>query len=234
MAAKYWPKRNAMDGEVTVSKHTCRIVGVVHNIVYRNPSWDSGDPVLYVAMLQDYQGWFSVVLRGRSSAYNLLPALQAAVASADSSLPITDVESLSDHIQFAYMGQKIPAEMVGVYGACCLLVAMLGVYAAMAYSVAQRSREFALRMALGSDRTRVLQLVIASSVRVALIGLAFGALGAFLAVRVLKSMLFGVSAFDPASATSAAAVMVLATLAAALLPALRAASIEPMQTLRAE
>jgi ABC-type antimicrobial peptide transport system permease subunit len=134
----------------------------------------------------------------------------------------------------SYSGQKIPAEMVGVYGLCCLLVAMLGVYATVAYSVAERTREFALRMALGAQRLRVLRLVLGSGIRVALTGLVVGGVGAAFVVRVLKSLLFGVSAFDPASAFAAAMLMVMITLVAAFVPARRAASIEPMEALRME
>jgi len=190
--------------------------------------------VLYLSTPQDYEGWFSVVLRSRTSAYNLLPTLQSAVAALDSTLPITDVESLNDHIQVSYAGQKIPAEMVAVYGACCLLVAILGVYAAMAYSVSQRSREFALRMALGSQRSGVVALVMRSGLEVVLGGLAIGALGAFFSIRVLKSLLVGVSGFDPASIVAATLLMTFTALAAAFLPAQRAASIEPMEALRSE
>ena len=234
MARKYWPKGNAVGGQITVSDQTCNVVGVARHIVYRSVAWDGNDPVLYLSMLQDYQGWFSVVLRSRTSAYNLLPTLQSAVASLDPTLPVTDVESLNDHIQVSYAGQKIPAEMVAVYGACCLLVAMLGVYAAMAYSVSQRSREFALRMALGSQRSGVLALVMQSGLQVVIGGLAIGALGAFFAVRVLKSLLVGVSGYDPASILAAVFLMTLTALAAAFLPARRAASIEPMEALRSE
>lgn len=234
MAKKYWPKGDALGGRVTVSNRACSVVGVVHHIIYRSAAWDDDDPVLYLSLLQDYQGWFSVVLRSRTSAYNVLPTLQGAVASLDTSLPITDVESLSEHIQVSYTEQKIPAEMIAVYGVCCLLVAMLGVYAAMAYSVTERSREFALRMALGAERSQVLGLVMTLGLRVALVGLAIGIVGALFAVRVLKSLLFGVSAFDPASALFAGLLMLLTVCVAALLPARRAASIEPMEALRME
>lgn len=234
MANKYWPKGNALGGRVTVSKHDCTVVGIVHNYVYRSVVYESGDPVLYLPILQDYQGWFSIVMRSRTSAYNVLPTLQSAVNSLDGTLPITDVESLADHIQVSYSGQKVPAEMIAVYGVCCLLVAMLGVYASMAYSVSERSREFALRMALGAGRSQVLKLVMSSGFRVVVGGLLVGSVGTFFAVRVLKAMLFGVSSFDPASTLFALALVVLTACLAALVPARRAASIEPMTTLRTE
>ena len=116
---------------------------------------------------------------------------------AGGSRPITDVESLSEHVQASYSGQKISAEMIAVYGACCLLVAMLGVYAAMASSVSERSREFALRMALRSERSRLLGLVMTSGLRVVLGGLVVGTVGAFFVVRVLKTLLFGLKLSPP-------------------------------------
>lgn len=234
MAKKYWPNGNALGGRVSVSKHDCTVVGIVHNYVYRNVVWESSDPVLYLSILQDYQGWFGIVMRSRTSAYNVLPTLQSAVNSLDSTLPITDVDSLADHIQVSYSGQKVPAEMIAVYGLCCLLVAMLGVYAAMAYSVSERNREFALRMALGAERSQVLGLVMNSGLRVIGGGLLIGVIGTFFAVRVLKAMLFGVSSFDPASTAFALLSVVLTACAAALVPARRAASIEPMTALRTE
>jgi ABC-type antimicrobial peptide transport system permease subunit len=133
-----------------------------------------------------------------------------------------------------YSGQKVPAEMIAVYGVCCLLVAMLGVYASMAYSVSERNREFALRMALGAERLQVLKLVMSSGLRVVVGGLAIGGIGTFFAVRVLKAMLYGVSSFDPASTLFAVALVVLTACVAALVPARRAASIEPMTALRTE
>ena len=234
MARKYWPKGNALGSQFQVGKHSCEVVGVNRTFIYRNATYDTGDPVVYLSMLQDYQGWFSVVLRGTSSDQNLLPGLDREVAALDSTLPINDIETLHDHIQASYSDAKVPAEMIGVYGLCSLLVAMLGVYAGLAYSVVERTREFALRVALGAERKRIFGMVLRESGWIALGGIGVGTTGAFFAVRVMKSLLFGVSPFDPV--TAVAAVLVLASTAAfaAWLPARRAASIEPMQALRSE
>lgn len=234
MAHKYWPNGGALGGRIQVSNRSCEVVGINRNIVYRSVSYDTGDPVAYLSMLQDYQGWFHVVLRGATPGMDLLPGLDRTVSALDSSLPTEDVETLHDHIQASYSDAKVPAEMIGVYGICSLLVATLGVYAGLAYSVVERTKEFALRVALGAERQRIFSMILRESAWIALGGIVVGAAGAFFAVRVMKSLLYGVSPFDPVNA--AAAIVVLASTAAfaAWLPARRAASIEPMQALRAE
>ena len=233
-ARKYWPHGNVLGGRIQVSSRSCEVVGVNRPIIYRNAAWDTGDPVIYLSILQDYQSLFHVVLRSSTSVQNLLPELDRAVASLDGTLSINDVESLHDHIQASYSDAKVPAEMIGVYGLCSLLVAMLGVYAALAYSVVERTREFALRFALGAGKERIFAMILRESASVALGGICIGAVGAFFAVRVLKSVLFGVSPFDPLSAAAAVFVMLVTAAIAAWLPARRAAAIEPMQALRAE
>ena len=237
MARKYWSRGgggNVVGSPIEVGKRSCEVVGVNRNIIYRSATYDSGDPVVYLSMLEDYQGWFSIVMRGTASVQNLLPELDREVSALDSTLPINDIETLDDHVQTSYSDAKAPAELIGVYGICSLLVAILGVYAGLAYSVVERTKEFALRVALGAERQRIFSMVLNESGRIALGGIVVGAIGAFFAVRVIKSLLYGVSPFDPFSA--AAAVLVLAFTAglAAWLPARRAASIEPMQALRSK
>jgi len=234
MARKYWPKGDVLGTRIQVGKRSCEVVGIDRNIVYRTVSSEDGDPVVYLSMLQDYQPWFSIVLRGATSVENLLPELDREVAALDSNLPINDIETLHDHIQGSYAEARVPAEMIAVYAVCSLLVATLGVYAGLAYSVVERTKEFALRVALGAERKRIFTMILRESAWIAVGGIVIGAAGAFFAVRILKSLLFGVSPFDPA--TAAAAVLVLASTAtfAAWLPARRAASIEPMQALRSE
>ena len=200
MSRQYWPKGDALGGHIQASGRSCEVVGINRNFIYRNAAWDTGDPVVYLSLLQDYQGLVNVVLRGTTSSEGLLPGLDRTVAALDSSLPINDVETLHDHIQASYSDAKVPAEMIAVYGLCSLLVATLGVYAGLAYSVVERTKEFALRVALGAERRRIFGMVLRESAMVGLGGVLVGGIGAFFAVRVMKSLLFGVSPFDPASA----------------------------------
>ncbi|HEX8894608.1 MAG TPA: ADOP family duplicated permease, partial [Terriglobales bacterium] len=234
MARKYWPKDNVVGSQIEVGKRSCEVVGVNRNIIYRSVTYDSGDPVVYLSMLEDYQGWFSIVMRGTASVQNLLPELDRAVSALDSTLPINDIETLDDHVQTSYSDAKAPAELIGVYGICSLLVATLGVYAGLAYSVVERTKEFALRVALGAERQRIFSMVLHESGKIALGGIVVGAIGAFFAVRVIKSLLYGVSPFDPFSAAAALLLLAVTAGLAAWLPARRAASIEPMQALRSE
>lgn len=234
MATKYWPKGNTLGGRLRVNNRSCEIVGISRTIIYRNASWDTGDPVVYLALFQDYQGLFNLVLQSTTSIQNLLPALDRSVAALDNTLPINDIESLHDHIQASYTDAKVPAEMIGVYGICSLLIATLGVYAGLAYSVVERTKEFALRVALGAERKRIFGMIFRESAFLALGGVAVGAIGAFFAVRVMKSLLFGVSPFDAVSALGAVLVLISTAGFSAWLPARRAASIQPMQALRSE
>jgi ABC-type antimicrobial peptide transport system permease subunit len=111
---------------------------------------------------------------------------------------------------------------------------MLGLYAVTAYSVIERHREFAVRLALGSTRAGVFRLVLSGSTWTVVVGLVVGGLGSIAAVRLLRSMLFGVGAFDPASYCAAAMMLLVTVFLAGMVPARRAASVEPMQALRSE
>jgi ABC-type antimicrobial peptide transport system permease subunit len=115
-----------------------------------------------------------------------------------------------------------------------LLLALLGIYSVIAFSVALRVQEIAVRMALGSQRTGIVRMVLISGVKLAVIGCAIGLLGAVAASRLMGSFLFGVTAFDPLALVAAALVVLLLALVACMLPAGRAASVNPVQALRTE
>jgi ABC-type antimicrobial peptide transport system permease subunit len=163
-----------------------------------------------------------------------LPALRQTVVRLDGALPLENVQTLKQVGEVIYQISRIPVELLGVFALASLLVATMGLYAVMAYAVTERSREFALRMAVGAKRAQIVNLVVKGGLETVAAGLLIGGAGAFFAIRLLRSMLFGVAPFDPISFIAAALVLVMTVLLAGLAPAGRAASIQPMEALRTE
>ncbi len=234
MARRYWPKDDPIGRSVVISGKTWQIVGVVHDYAYHGPQTEEAPPFLFLPLAQHYESRVFVAVRAASASTALLSPLRRAVAAVDSSLPLENPQTLEEVSGVQYQFSRLPAELLGVYGISSLLVAMMGLYAVMAYSVVERHREFALRMALGSTRAAIFRLVLSGSALIAGLGLLTGGLGSIAAVRLLRAILFGVAPFDPLSYFAAAALMLLTIFVAGLSPARRAASIEPMQALRSE
>jgi len=236
MAHRYWPKGNAVGSSVVVGpqKQACQIVGIVKNYAYHNPQNTDPDPVLYLPILQHYQGELFVAARSRTTAEAVLPALRESISKLDSALPLESVQTLRQVGEVLYQFSWIPVELLGVFALASLLVASLGLYAVMAYSVTERNREFALRMAVGATRAQIVRLVVSGGLQTVAVGIVIGAVGSFFAVKLLRSALFGVGAADPLSFAAAALMLVITVLLAGLLPARRAASVQPMQVLKTE
>ena len=234
MARRYWPKGGAIGSSVIVNKRPRHIVGIAHDYAYHSPDDTEPQPVLFLPLAQGGPAYVFVTLRSRTTVPAVAGQLRQAVASLNPSLPLEDVRTLEDVTGEQYQMSRIPAELLSVYALASLLVAMLGLYAVMAYSVIERHREFALRIALGSTRGGIFRLVLNGNTSVAIVGLVTGGLGSIAAVRLLRSMLFGVAPFDPVSYCAAGAFLLVTVLVSGLLPARRAASIQPMQALRSE
>ena len=235
MAHRYWPHESAIGRNVEVDHHLWQVVGIVHDFAYHDPQDADPAPLLFLPLNQwDYPAYTTIAVRSTRSADAVAGAMRKAVADLDPALPLENLRSLEDVSGQIYQMSRIPAELLGVYAFSSLLVAMLGLYAVMAYSVIERHREFALRIALGSTRAGVFRLVLGGSTTVAALGLAAGGLGSIAAVRLLRSMLVGVAPWDPVSYSAAAAFLLLTALLSGLVPARRAASVEPMQALRTE
>ena len=236
MAHRYWPRGNALGSTVIVGgeKQPWQIVGIVKNYAYHNPQDTDPDPVLFLPILQRYQGDVLVAVRSRTTAEAVSPVLRQSVARLDGSLPLENLQTLRQVGEIIYQFSRIPVQMLGVFALASLLVATMGLYAVMAYAVTERTREFALRMAVGATRAQIVKQVINGGLETVAAGLAIGGVGAFFAVRLLRAMLFGVAPFDPISFIAAALVLVITVLAAGVAPAGRAASIQPMEALRTE
>lgn len=234
MARRYWPKGDAIGHSVVVGGKSTQIVGIVSDYTYRDPSDLDPSPLLFLPLTQHYNASVFIAVRSSTSATALAGQMRRTVAGLDSSLPLEDVKTLADVTGIQYQFSRIPAELLAVYAISSLLIAMMGLYAVSAYSVIERHREFALRMALGSTRAGIFRLVLRGSGATAAVGLLLGATASIAAVRLLRAMLFGVSPFDPVSFCAAAIFLLLTVLLSGLAPARRAASIQPMQALRSE
>jgi predicted permease len=234
MAHRYWPKSDAIGHSVVVAKKSWQIVGIVPNYAYSDPQNLELDPVLYLPMAQHYYPYTLVAVRSRTTAGALAGILRRTVSGLDSSLPLEDVRTLEEVSGQRYQLARIPAELLAVYAIASLLVAMMGLYAVTAFSVIERNREFAVRMALGSTRAGIFSLVLRGSGLTAAFGLIVGGAASIAAVRLVRSMLFGVTPLDPISYAAAGLLLVLTVIVSGLMPARRAATIQPMQALRSE
>jgi predicted permease len=160
--------------------------------------------------------------------------LRATVGSMDSQLALTQIQSMEHTVSDSEAPRRFNTVLISAFAVAAVLLAALGIYSVIAFSAALRVHEMAIRIALGSQRSGILGLVFTSAAKLALAGCALGLLGAAAASHLLQSLLFGVSPFDPLVLATAAAFVLLLALAASLLPARRAASIDPIKALRAD
>ncbi len=210
------------------------IVGVVRDSKYTGVD-EKPIPMAYFAAMQSSQlGTMHLEVRTQGDANAVLPALRKAVASLYPSVPLEQPMTQQAQFEKSYEQQRMFAALGGFFGVLAALLVATGLYGTYSFRVSRRRTEIGLRMALGATRSQVLAMVMRESFWVLTFGLAAGIPLTFLAVRPLKSMLYEISPFDPASFCLAIAALALVSGCAALVPARRAASIEPMQALRTE
>src|SRR6202165_2202343 len=219
----------------TSDPNVWQIVGVVGNEnvgwLDRNPS-----PVIYDSFDQDPPSYFSLVVRTQQDPAALASAVTHAVREIDSEVPVYAIASMAQIISESptILLRSYPAYLLGAFAGLALLLAVLGLYALLAYSVAQRTRELGLRMALGAQQKDVLRLILHNGVRLALMGAALGVAGAVAAGQVIASLLFGVKPTDATTFAGVCLVLIISVLLASYVPAYRATKVDPMVALRCE
>jgi ABC-type antimicrobial peptide transport system permease subunit len=162
------------------------------------------------------------------------PLLTRALAEVDPNLTITSVRTMQQQVYLTFSEERSVAVLAGLFGIVALLLAAVGLYGVTAYTVAQRTQEIGIRMALGADRVNVVQMVLAGASRRVLAGLILGVPLAIGAGRLISAQLYGVSSWDPIALGIAATALAISAFFAAVIPARRAASISPMKALRTE
>ena len=173
-------------------------------------------------------------LRTTLSTAALAPALRNVVQSIDRDLPVTDLRTQREQINATLQVERALAALTSGFGLLALALACVGIYGIMAYSVAQRTNEIGIRLALGAQPGQVRRMVLRESTWVTLAGIAVGVCGALACTRLVRSMLYGVGPNDPMTILAGTAVLIAVALAATWIPARRAARVQPMEALRHE
>jgi predicted permease len=235
MAERFWPGQDATGKRFKFfgDESFYEVVGIVGNInaIFLG---EEPRPIIYQPMLQSYSGLVALYVRTTGDPANLLGTVRNEVQSLDRNLPITNVSTMSDVIGQGLWAPRMGAALLAVFGVLALLLAAIGIYGVLAYSVSQRTREIGLRMALGAQQGDVLALVMRQGVELIGGGIALGLVASFLLARFISSLLFGVSTADPLTFAGTALVLAVVALLASYIPARRAARVDPMIALRYE
>jgi predicted permease len=213
--------------------HRFQIVGVVKDARVDDIT-EGASPMIYHSLAQDVIDVESLDVRTSGDPARLIPDVRQAVRSVDPNLPIGGVTTVAEELANDLAQQRLIARLTAIFGGLALGLACLGLYGVMSYTVARRTSELGIRLALGASRTAVLWLVLRQTLVVIGAGVAAGLLLSFLAGRTLTSLLFGLSPHDPETVLGAAAVLLLVSVGSGLKPAWSAAHVNPTESLRVE
>jgi len=248
LAEKYWPGQNPIGKRLHRGPAEARlpwltIVGEIEGVKQLADEPALNEIFLAAEQAKTVAGSFaapdmltgtngSVVVRAALPPERLADSLRAIVRSLDPQLPLTNVESMDRIVSEGQAPRRFNTALISSFAGAAVLLAILGVYSVVAFSTAARTQEMAIRLALGSSRSSVMRLILTASAKLGMAGCLIGLVGAIFATRMLRSLLFQVEPLDPVVLVCAAAAIFVFTLAAALVPARRAASVEPLTALR--
>jgi len=239
MARRYWPGTDPVGQELDLSMAIepgytpVEIVGVVGDIKYDDMAAQIGNDI-YVPYLQSGYPCYYLTVRTAGDPLSMVAAVRQAVAAVERELPVSDVMTMAHRIANSTSRTKFVAVLLALFAVLALVLAVTGMYGLIAYSVAQRTREIGIRMALGAQSSQVLRLTLRQGMRLVVIGGVIGVAAALALTRLMRSLLYEVSAADPLTFIAVVVLLALAALAACYLPARRAARIDPMVALRCE
>jgi predicted permease len=209
------------------------VVGVVKDGKFRNYR-AAFEPTVYVPLAQRYNMQMNLEVRARGNLANMLASIRREVLALDPGLPPVGAKTLKAHFDNALAQERLSAFVLTCLGVLALALAAIGIYGVLAYSVARRTKEIGIRMALGAQASTVQAEVLGGVLWIVGLGLGIGIVAALSLAKLVNSLLYGLSPADPVVFATAIAVLVLAALIAAMIPARRAARIDPWRALRYE
>jgi putative ABC transport system permease protein len=236
LARLYWPKKDAVGRFIEMGAFGAghsEIVGVVADIRQTSLSAEP-TPGIYIPFTQESMPWQTLVVRTKNDPMSLATLIRHEVAALDPQQPVARIASLDELMEASTAQPRFRTFLLGSFAGIALLLSAVGIYGVMAYTVSRRTREMGVRMALGARPVDILKLVVGQSMRLTLLGILLGLLGAYAVTRVMNGLLFGVTSTDPFTFTSVTLLLCGVALLASYLPARRAMSVSPMAALRDE
>ncbi|HEX3231384.1 MAG TPA: ABC transporter permease [Pyrinomonadaceae bacterium] len=238
LANRLWPGQNAVGQLLSVPfwhepRPPVQIVGVARDTKHRSLLAEM-PMLIYLPELQAYDGRATLVARTSGDPKKLIPAIREEVAALDKDLTLQAVKTMTEQIEGTLWQQRTAAGLIGAFGVLALGLSTIGIYGVIAHSVAQRTREIGIRMALGAGTHAVQRMILRQGLVLALTGILIGLAAAFALTRLMSSLLYGVSPTDPFTFVISSVLLIGVALGACLVPARRATRIDPMIALRCE
>jgi len=235
MSKRFFSKEDPIGKRLDISapSYLRQIVGVVGDVKQASLNGPK-TPQVYEPFLQKPSPSFTTVVRGAGNPISLAGIVRRQVQAIDKDQPIAQIRTMDEVVNNSVAQDRFSVILLGTFALLALVLAAVGIYGVMAYSVTQRTQEIGVRIALGANRTNILGLILAQSLRVVLLGVGIGLVFSLFLTRVMTSLLYDVKAIDPAIFAGVAVMLMAVALVSALVPALRASSVDPIATLRQE
>jgi putative ABC transport system permease protein len=235
VAERYWPGKNPIGKHIANSRDAIQreVVGVVSDVKFNALNIGNSEE-MYLPLEQVPWPATTLIVHSQGDPQALVSGVRAKIAEIDSNLPVTSIASWNSIVAASVAQPRVLSHFVGVFAGFALLLAAIGIYGVMAYSVAARTQEMGIRMSLGAEPRDIAKLVVGQGMRLALLGVAIGIAASLALTRLISSLLFGVNATDPLAFSLAAVVLAITALAACYLPARRAMRVDPLVVLHFE